>query len=327
MLSSRCARFRVQLRSVDLDLNSALTSDAVVEAVLQKIDNRTRLVVMDWINSMTGFVFPVERVVQACSEHTPRIPVAVDGAHTVGQVPVDLQALHADFFVSSLHKWLCCAKSLGIVYVAPSWQPYMAPIPQSHSLAECFPQDFLWAGTSDSSSVISLLAALLWRSQVGECRIRNYCHFIAVEGARYLARCWKTEVLSPQSMIGALALVRLPRDSNLPLDLPSPQPMCKWEDAGEEGEEVEEEVEEEEEENEDQFESLNVGSDDLTLFILTTRLRDHHKILACIFPHPQHGLVCRVSGQIYLDMSHFKRMALALPSALRYTHRAMAKDV
>jgi selenocysteine lyase/cysteine desulfurase len=43
------------------------------------------------------------------------VPVLVDGAQSVGVIPVDASAF--DFYTVSCHKWLCCPDSSGALYV------------------------------------------------------------------------------------------------------------------------------------------------------------------------------------------------------------------
>lgn len=64
---------------------------------------KARAAVFDMIVSMPGVRFPFERFVAVCREEG--ILSVIDGAHGVGQIPLDLSALQPDFFVSNCHKY------------------------------------------------------------------------------------------------------------------------------------------------------------------------------------------------------------------------------
>lgn len=74
------------------------------------------------------------------------MPVLIDGAHALGQLPVNLQQLQPDFFVSNCHKWLCGARGSAIMWVHPDRQPGIKPLIISHGSGCGFISDFIWDG-------------------------------------------------------------------------------------------------------------------------------------------------------------------------------------
>ena len=67
----------------------------------KKEGKRARIAIIDTVSSLPGVVQPWEKLVDVCRQH--KILSFIDGAHSVGQVPVDMSA-QPDFFVSNLHK-------------------------------------------------------------------------------------------------------------------------------------------------------------------------------------------------------------------------------
>lgn len=77
--------------------------EETVEAHRQLKDgSRIRLAIVDWISSVPSILHPVQKLVEYLQGEG--ILVFVDGAHSIGQVPVDLTALHPDFFITNAHK-------------------------------------------------------------------------------------------------------------------------------------------------------------------------------------------------------------------------------
>jgi selenocysteine lyase/cysteine desulfurase len=61
-----------------------------------------RVCVFETITSMPAARFPFEAISSICKARG--ILSVIDGAHGVGQIPIDLGELNPDFFVSNCHK-------------------------------------------------------------------------------------------------------------------------------------------------------------------------------------------------------------------------------
>jgi selenocysteine lyase/cysteine desulfurase len=75
------------------------------EVVLQTQEEglKVRAAVFDTIHSVPGVRFPFERFVGICREQG--ILSVIDGAHGIGQISLDMNALQPDFLVSNCHKY------------------------------------------------------------------------------------------------------------------------------------------------------------------------------------------------------------------------------
>jgi cysteine desulfurase/selenocysteine lyase len=88
----------VVLKWVDVDANGDLDPQAVIDA----IGPRTKLVAMSHMSNVLGTVFDVKPVIDAA--HGRGVPVLVDGSQAAVHMPLDLDALGADFYGITGHK-------------------------------------------------------------------------------------------------------------------------------------------------------------------------------------------------------------------------------
>lgn len=177
------ARVGASVVTVPVPLDA--TDDEVVAAVLGGVSARTRLAVIDQVSSATARRFPVERIVPALQ--ASGVAVLVDGAHAPGQLPVDLAALAADFWVGNFHKWACSPRPAAGLYVAGRWREGTGAFPVSWREAEGFPHSFLAPGTVDSSAWLSVPAALELFGGLGWEAVRARNGALAAYGQRVVA--------------------------------------------------------------------------------------------------------------------------------------------
>ena len=85
------------------------TADAL-PTILSCVTPRTRLLALSHVLWTTGQVMPVHEL-----KRESGLPLLVDGAQSVGAIPVDVGEL--DYYTVSCQKWLCGPESLGALYV------------------------------------------------------------------------------------------------------------------------------------------------------------------------------------------------------------------
>ena len=93
-----------------------IDEDAVVEAYVVSIRDRTRLLVMPHIDNIYGIRHPLARIARLARERGVEW-IAVDGAQSVGMIPVDVPGTGVDFYATSGHKWTQSPKGIGLLYL------------------------------------------------------------------------------------------------------------------------------------------------------------------------------------------------------------------
>lgn len=78
---------------------------------------RLKLMALTHVTHRTGLVMPVQAIAALAKEHG--IDVILDGAHALGQIEFNLDALGVAFAGYNLHKWIGAPLTLGFIYIAP----------------------------------------------------------------------------------------------------------------------------------------------------------------------------------------------------------------
>ena len=110
----RAKRYGIVLKKLPLP-KPVPNAAAVLNIFNDAITPRTRVIFFSHITTVTGVVLPAKEL--CALARSKGILSAVDGAHVVGMMTLNLHDLGCDMYSSSPHKWLFATKGSGFLYV------------------------------------------------------------------------------------------------------------------------------------------------------------------------------------------------------------------
>ncbi len=153
---------------------------------------RTRIVCVTHVSNVLGTVNPAKDMI--ATAHAHGVPVLVDGAQSIPHMPVDVQALDADFYVFSGHK-VYGPTGVGVLYGKEEWLDKLPPYQGGGEMIQHvsferttfneLPFKFE-AGTPDYIGTTGLARALDYVTTLGMDRIAAYEHDLTEYATRRL---------------------------------------------------------------------------------------------------------------------------------------------
>ncbi|MYA59143.1 MAG: cysteine desulfurase [Chloroflexi bacterium] len=175
MLARRCG---AQLRYIPMDVEGRID----LEAYARMFGPRTRLVAVTHMSNVLGTITPAAEIVRIAHVHD--VPVLLDAAQSIPHVPVDVQALGADFVAFSGHKMLG-PTGIGVLYGRESLLDAMEPlfgggsmirVVELHQSSWTGLPDKLEGGTPNIAGAIGLGAAVDYLQTVGMANLTAHEH-------------------------------------------------------------------------------------------------------------------------------------------------------
>jgi len=197
------------------------SKEAFINSFWSGVTPRTRIIFLSHITSPTALIFPLKEIIQRA--RAAGIITVIDGAHVVGQLPLHLASLGADFYGGNLHKWLCAPKGTGFLYTRPEMQHLLKPLVVSWGYEPEMPGTSVyvdlheWWGTRDISAFLSVPAAIKFQQEHDWDKVRAACHELVKDAQ---GRIYKFTGLSPihsasDDWFAQLAAAPLPSNTDI----------------------------------------------------------------------------------------------------------------
>lgn len=189
------------------------SAEQVVSAITTQFRPQTRVLFLSHVTSPTAITLPLEPIIAAARARG--ILTIVDGAHAIGQMPLDMQALGADVYTSNCHKWLCAPRTAAFLYVRAEVQPLFEPLILSWGFVpgSDFALQNAWLGTLNVAAYLSVPDAITYQQANDWDRVRARCHALAQSARARLLERFGTAPLTPDAppWYQQMVAVELPR--------------------------------------------------------------------------------------------------------------------
>ncbi len=166
----------------------------LVDQFRAAITPRTRVIEVTHITNLTGQIMPVREIVQMAREKN--IEVFVDGAHAYAHFPFTRDELGADYYGTSLHKWLLAPIGTGFLYVRKSKQKQLWPLMAAPATMDENIRKYEEIGTHPAANHNAIAAALAFHRGIGAPR--------KAARLRYLRDRWAKRLLDADSRVKVL---------------------------------------------------------------------------------------------------------------------------
>ena len=177
-----------------------------LEQSLRTAGSGRKIVLLSHVSCIDGRLLPVAEAVTLARQYGG--VSLIDGAQAVGQIPVDLRAIGADFYIGSCHKWLLGPSGVGYIHVRSErlagFNPYWLPVVDRTSLTAAQLGE---VGTTNLAQRAGVGVALAQIETVGVGTVATHCRQVAQRLRDGLRQFRPVQVLGPDDPVRITGLV------------------------------------------------------------------------------------------------------------------------
>jgi isopenicillin-N epimerase len=186
------------------------SDDSFVDHIASAITPRTKVIEVMHISFLTGYIAPVRRIVDLAN--AKGIRVFIDGAHAFGHFPFTRDDLGADYYGTSLHKWLHAPIGTGFLYVRRDKIKSLWPLMAGSIEQDADIRKYEEIGTHPAANHNAIAVAVAFNRGIGaERKIARLRYLRDRWAKRLLAESDRVRMLTPigPNMSGAIGVVAI----------------------------------------------------------------------------------------------------------------------
>lgn len=209
----REARDGIVLKWVQLDLPEE-DEEVIVNKFVAAMSDKTKVLHVTYIQNWTGQILPVKKLSEVA--HANGAQILIDAAHAFAQQQHSVKEIGADYYATSLHKWLGAPFGTGFLYVKADLIKALWPL---HSSYEHDSDDIIkleQLGTRDVAAEMCILDALDFHEQIGIERISQRLKFLKQYWYEQVAELHNLTLFTTRSIEHSCALASIAVKGKLP---------------------------------------------------------------------------------------------------------------
>lgn len=152
--------------------------DYIIDLIKEQITSKTRVIAIPHMLSVPGDILPIKEICKLA--RSKEILTVIDGAQTIGHIPIDMKELGCDAYFSSPHKWLLAPAGSGVLYIHKDLAP---------SVSTCMPSSawdnhedegfrFTQRGTDNSAMMVGFEAAVDFHNMIGHKKVTDRIKYL-----------------------------------------------------------------------------------------------------------------------------------------------------
>ena len=181
-----------------------VTEQQLVDRLIAEINDKTRIVAVTWVHSISGLKLPIGEMGRRIEElnegreSADRIIYCVDGVHGLGVEDAVMDDFHCDFFIAGCHKWLFGPRGTGIIAASSDAWAHAVPTIPSFSGSTTQGRRFTPGGFHAWEHRWALAEAFKFHQAIGKRRVQERIHALAAHLIEGLAEMNHVQLRTPK---------------------------------------------------------------------------------------------------------------------------------
>lgn len=175
-------------------------------------NKNAKMLILEHISSILGITFPIEKIIKICKKYD--VIILADGAHTLGNINLNIDKIKPDIYITNTHKWFGNIKSCSILYVKNELKSKFNSCIVSHGFYNGWASQYVWCGSNNYAPYLTIpLLINIWNRH-GIHNVVNFRNKLSKLFLKLIKERWHTELIAENKLYNNLYTIYLPNKIN-----------------------------------------------------------------------------------------------------------------